>query len=113
MKNMTVYVVSTAFIPPGAEGVWKYEEVGPSVVKDFIDYCKEKTKSFCGHPATARFLEVEVNRGEIGALAPGDVLVGLRPLRRINPGEEVDVTPDTFVGFILKYEGRSQNDRRE
>jgi hypothetical protein len=60
-------------------------------------------ESYCGHPGTARFLGVQMNRAE-SRFESGQVWVGLRPLRRPAPGEELDPAsdPSAFEGWVME-----------
>ena len=101
------YIMSTPVIPPNFVGTISAHFSGPGAIVNAIKTWRSydrPIKSFCGHQATAAFLGVEMHRGELSGadLQIGDVLVGIRPLRRPTPGEELEIIPANFQGFILE-----------
>ena len=106
-----IFVVSTAVVPPGFKGGLLVLLLPPEEVKELVreamleqvEHGTVRVISACGHEATAQFLGVEVSRREISGsnLTYRDRLVGVRPLRRPTPGEELPFTVGGFEGFVL------------
>lgn len=95
------YIISTPFIPPGFEGKVEVKTISLTLVREMASH--KDVISYCGHQASADWLGVPMFRGELKAsdLQVGTELIGVRPLRRPNPGEELEFTPENFQGFIL------------
>lgn len=100
-----IFVMSTAFIPPNFEGGMRVWVTTPEKIREIVAQADttQKIMSFCGHPSTAQWLGVETCRGELDGqdLSCHDRLVGIRPLRRPTPGEELEVNPENYQGFIM------------
>jgi len=106
-ENMRIFVMSTPIIPPHFRGIVASRTVSPESITVSIGTwiaSGVEVVSFCGHSQTAEFLGVEMNRGELSGrdLKPGDQLVGIRPLRRPQPGEEITIDIDNFQGFVME-----------
>lgn len=102
------YVTSTAIIPVGFSGSLVIRVCPPEEIRRIVDtqttLFKDNIKSYVGHESTAQYLNVPVSRGELPGkyLRKGDVLLGVRPRRRLTPGEEVVFSEENFEGFYMK-----------
>ncbi len=102
-----IIVGSAPFFPPLLEG----RRITAVVEGVSIHYVKRAVKdarrvvSFCGHRDTAEFLGVPYCRDTAGPeyFVPGVVWVGIRPVERPDPGEEVPVDVDEFVGWKMTF----------
>jgi hypothetical protein len=106
MMNRVV-VGSAPFFPPLGRGeriIAVVQGITIDKVKHIIDRAAEVV-SFCGHQETAAFLGVPYCRDAAPTeyFRPGTVWVGIRPIDRPMPGEEVKVDPSQFVGWKMTF----------
>jgi hypothetical protein len=102
-----VVVGSAPFFPPLKDGeriIAVVEGVSIRRVKLIIGRAEEII-SFCGHRATAEFLKVAYCREAATAqyFVPGVVWVGIRPIERPMPGEELPIDIGEFVGWKMTF----------
>ena len=110
---MALYVGSTPFAPAGWSGQIEVEAFSLDEAKALVEAARaegDEVVSYCGHPASARFFGVDVNRASAPAPTPGETQewIGVRPIRRPNPGEELspEKTPEAFVGCSWTLRGK-------
>jgi hypothetical protein len=105
-----IFVGSAPFFPPLEEGdtiTAVVEGISIEEVKRLIAESDE-VRSYCGHEDTAEFLGVAYNRKSAPRrfFKPGCVWVGIRPVKRPAPGEELEVDNNhlgEFVGWKMTF----------
>ncbi|MBN1882516.1 MAG: hypothetical protein JW885_10120 [Deltaproteobacteria bacterium] len=106
-KKRRIIVGSAPFFPPLEAGERLTVVIEGIRLREVVKAIEtaDEVVSFCGHEDSAHYLGVELNR----EAAPreyfrhGIVWVGIRPVKRPMPGEEVDVFSERFVGWRMTF----------
>lgn len=97
-----IYFISTPFCPAGFSGTIRVThlllDTVCSIAREAIE--QGRAVSFIGHEDTARHLGLTHNRGKL-KFELGLIAYGVRPKRRLSPGEELNFNED-FEGFMLE-----------
>jgi len=106
-QNNRIVVGSAPFFPPLEAGEKLTVVVEGILLREDVKAIEtaDEVISFCGHEDSAHYLGVELNREAAPReyFRSGIVWVGIRPVKRPMPGEEVDVFSERFVGWRMTF----------
>lgn len=103
-NKKVVVIISTPFIPQGWRGTIQVEISTPQFIKSYIVTARSlgfPVRSYLGHANSATYLGVMQSRGELQTLSEDAIYVGIRPKRRLSPGEEAVISDEDFEGFQM------------
>jgi hypothetical protein len=101
------YFGSTPFVPPGFDGLIRVMRCPIETVRKIASSAigEGRAVSYIGHPETANFLGLPVSRDQVDLQEfQGSLWFGLRPIRRPNPGEEIKIVEENFLGWMMEVQ---------